>query len=171
MPIKPAIAELLGVAEDADDEAVEAAARALRDKADATPPAATTLESGQISTPAPADLDQLVAAKVAAATAPILASLATATSEVTALKAKNELDARDVLIGGAITAGKIAPADRALWEAQYAAPGGPGIVSAILAGTPNNARVPVTASGHAGGEATGDDDALYSQLFGEKASA
>jgi hypothetical protein len=171
VPIKPAIAELLGVAEDADDEAVEAAARALREKADATPPAATTPESGQTDTPAAADIEQLVAAKVAAATAPILASLATTTSALTALTAKNEIDARDALIASAITDGKIAPADRGLWETQYALPGGPGIVSAILAGTPKNARVPVTATGHAGGEASGDDEALYAQLFGEKASA
>jgi hypothetical protein len=171
VPIKPAIAELLGVAEDADDEAVEAAARALREKADATPPAATTPESGQTTTPAAADIEQLVAAKVAAATAPILASLATTTSALTALTAKNEIDARDALIASAITDGKIAPADRGLWETQYALPGGPGIVSAILAGTPKNARVPVTATGHAGGETSSDDEALYAQLFGEKASA
>jgi hypothetical protein len=119
----------------------------------------------------PADIEQLVAAKVAAATAPILASLATTTSALTALTAKNEIDARDALIASAITAGKIAPADRGLWETQYALPGGPGIVSAILAGTPKNARVPVTATGHAGGETSSDDEALYAQLFGEKASA
>lgn len=166
VPIKPALAELLGVAEDADDEAVEAAARALRDKADAPPPAPpTTQESGTVATPAPADIEQLVAASVAKANAPILAALAAATSEVSALKQKDAQQVRDALIGGAVTAGKITPAQRALYETQYAAPGGPEIVSAILAATPDGMRIPTAPIGHSGAP-TGDDEALYAQLFG-----
>ena len=170
VPLSPAVAEALGVPVDADDEAVLAAI-AQRPPAATEPTAPTTQEGGTVDAPPPADVEQLVTAAVARATAPILATLESTTTELSALKAERVTAARDRVIGDAITAGKIKPADRQAWEADY--DGNPAVITSVLARIAPGTAVPVTAAGRTGGEQTGtaaDDEALYAQLYGaEKA--
>jgi hypothetical protein len=176
VPIKPALAELLGVAEDADDEAVEAAARALRDKADAPPPAApTTQESGQPSTPAPADIQQLVAASVAAAVEPFRTQLTATSAELAGFKAAQADETRKALFDGAVAAGRIRPADRAGWEARYdKGPEAAEVVAEVLASLAAGSAVPTAPLGHAGGEISSlsaEDEALWASVYGAPAGS
>jgi hypothetical protein len=168
VPIKPALAELLGVAEDADDEAVEAAARALRERADAPPPAApTTQESGQPSTPAPADIEQLVAAKVAAAVAPFQTALSAATGELADIKKATAAETKKAFFDGAVAAGRITPADRARYEAQYDQ--APAVITDVISHMAAGSAMPLSPLGHAGGEISSlsaEDEALWASVYG-----
>lgn len=162
VPLSPAIAERLGVPADADDETVLAAV----DKVAAPPvppPAATTEPSGDESEDGqPADVQALVDAAVAKATAPILDRLGVVSEELAAEKAAKAADTKASVITAAVRDGKIKPADRSQWEADYDA--APEVVTAMLGRLAKGTAVPVSASGHAGNPAdtaTPLYDALY----------
>lgn len=173
VPIKPALAELLGVAVDADDEAVESAARALREKADAPPPAvAQTEESGTSTDSAPASTETPdVAQLVAAAVAPFEEALKVTSGELAALKADKVAGIKAQVIGSAITKGKIRPSDRATFEAQYDA--APDAITAVLAALADGTAIQVAASGVPGEPVmSSEEDAEWAKIagyFGEKA--
>lgn len=163
VPLSPAIAERLGVPVDADDETALAAVDKLAAPPAAPPPAATTEPSGDESEDGqPADVQALVNAAVAKATAPILEQLGVVSEELAAEKAAKAADAKASVITAAVRDGKIKPADRAQWEADYDS--APGVVTAMLGRLAKGTAVPVTASGHAGNPtetATPLYDALY----------
>lgn len=164
MPISSALAERLGVPVDADDETVLAAVEAIESKAKTPAPAEPQIQEGGTSDSQSLDLDKLVADRLE----PVLASLSTATSELAELKAERARATRDSVIGNAVTAGKIRPSDRATFEAQYDAPGGAPVVTAILASIAPGTAVPVSAAGHTGGaqnELDAELDALYAALY------
>jgi len=177
LSISSAIAEALGVAADADEETVLAAVESMRQPAP-QPTDPTTGGTGEptvtdpATQPSQADVERLVAAAVdrrlAAAQAPILASLTSATAELAGLKAERVAAEKTAVIAGAVTAGKIRPADRPVWESQYDA--APDVVTAILAATAPGTAVPVSSVGHAedgqaGSEAFSDAD--YAAIFGK----
>lgn len=164
VPISPALAELLGVEPDADEQAVEAAARIMREKADAGPPAPTEQEGGTTTTPASApDIDQLVTAAVKRATEPILAELTTATGQLAEIRTRDAKTTKDGVIASAVTAGKIAPAERKAWEDRYDK--APDVITEILDAKSPGSAVHVAASGHTGGESltSAEDDALIAE--------
>jgi hypothetical protein len=170
VPIKPALAELLGVAEDADDEAVEAAARALRDKADAPQTAAPTTQESGTAPAAPADIQQLVAASVAQAVEPFKTQLTATSAELAGFKAAAAAETKRALFDGAVAAGKIAPAARAGWEARYdKGPEAAEVVTEVLASLAAGSAVPTAPIGHAGGEVnsmSAEDEALWASVYG-----
>lgn len=174
----PAVAAALGLPEDADDDTVLAAVEALRTQAPT--PTDQNEEGGTVNEPAPVqptgqapDVEQLVAAAVQRATEPILASLKTTSQELADIKAEKSKTVKDGVIGDAVKAGKIKPADRASWEARYDK--APDVITEVLAATAPGAAVPVSASGHTGGEVTGGDepfsDAEYARIFGDAEKA
>lgn len=174
VPIPAAVADLLGIPADADDDTARAAVEAL--KAAAVPTATTTppekdddADDGDDADDAPAepaDVRELVNAAVAAALKPVLASLTTTSQELSAIKAERVAATRSSIVGDAVNAGKIRPTDRATFEAQYDA--APDVVTAILAAIAPGTAVPVSALGHAGDSGpTSEDQALYEALFGK----
>jgi hypothetical protein len=175
VPIPTALAERLGVSADADDDAVLSALDAkLATTQSAGPGDEDTDDKSE--TEETGDVEALVAAAVERATKPLLASIASNTTELAVLKAEKVAKAREALIGGAIAAGKIRPADRTKFEAQYDK--APEVVEALLGTIAAGSAVPVTASGYTGGgDGTVDglspeDAALLDALgIGEKARA
>lgn len=172
VPISPAVAAELGLAEDATDEQVLAALRART-----TPtPAATTEEGGTTtSAPAPAptepaapvaDVERLIAASVQSAvdrvTAPLLAQIETLSGQVAASNAEKANDVRTRVITAAVRDGKITPAQRAQWEAHYDKT--PDVTTSILASLKPGTAVPISAAGHVAGEELGEDAALMAAL-------
>lgn len=167
VPLSPAQAELLGVEPDADEAAVEAAIRALREKADAPPPATEHQEGGTTSTPAPAptaDVEALVAAATARIEQKYGSVIAAQSAELASIKAEKAKETKDSIIGAAIASGKIKPAERAAWEKDYDE--APGVVASLLNRIEPGTAVPVNAAGHTGGEVTGLDaeaEALHTE--------
>jgi hypothetical protein len=165
VPIPAALAEALGVAADAPDDAILAAFEATKQPA---PPAASTTpvepDSGEGDKPADddakkttdPDIKALVAASVKKALEPVLASLGEATKTVAEMRADKAQAAKDTLIGGAVTAGKITPADRKTWEARYDK--APDVTTDILGAMARGTAVPVAAAGHTSPlDANGED--------------
>lgn len=172
--ISPALAELLGVDQDADEAAVEAAAKSLRDKADAQPPApqASTQEGGTTDTPAQtADVEQLVSAAVERVTAKYGAVIESLSSKIAASEAEKASAAKEKVIGEAVAAGKIAPADREAWEKDYDE--SPAVVASLLGRIARGTAVPVSAAGVTGAEHSDGmfSDAEYKRLFGHDSKA
>ena len=174
VPISPALAAELGVPEDADDATVLEAIAKLR--APVVEPAEQNQEGGTTDTSAATlapDVEQLVAAAVARATQPILASLTTATTELAGIRAEKVAATKAKVIGDAVAAGKIRPADRPTYEAQYDA--APEVVTSILASIAPGTAVPVSATGYSGGEVTGSGEpfsqAEYDRIFGSAEKA
>lgn len=168
VPLSPALAAALGIGEDADDETALAALDKLR-----TPAGPPSTDPAQ-EPAAPVDVEQLVAAALARelpkATAPILASLQTTSTELAAMKAKEADSVKSAVIASAVQAGKITPADKAKWEANYDE--APAVITNVLASLAPGTAVPVTATGHAGGEISdlsAEDEALWASLYGAPA--
>jgi hypothetical protein len=187
VPISPALAAELGVPEDADDDTVLNAVRQLRSSdgqsgspgesqqtneegGDTGTTAGSTAPATAPATQAPAggdaQLASFIAAEVdrrlAAATAPLMTQLSTATTQLAQIRERDAKTEKDRVIGAAVAAGKISPAGRAAIEAQYDQ--APGVVTAMLDAMAPNSAVNLAAAGHAGGERTGLDSeaqALY----------
>jgi hypothetical protein len=167
----PKMRELLGVADDATDEAVEAALQALSDKATTpaqSPPIlepATAAQGDQqpspASQPVAGDVEQLVAA----ALAPVLAQVTSLSDQLAARNAAEAATRRETVLASAVTDGKITPAAVDEWIEQYDA--APAVVTKILAAMAPGTAMTVAASGHTGAGSPTDDDAFYKQLFGD----
>lgn len=139
--------EQLGLAEDADEEAIMAA---LGERLTAPPDApAPELPDGVVTI----DATQLEALQVAA-------------RRGDEARARQEADDRMALVTAAIADGRIAPARRDHWLAQLAAdPGAKDVLASLAPGL-----IPVGSPvGHSGGASEGDD-ALYTVLFGKESS-
>lgn len=184
------VRERLGLAEDVDDEAVMAALDSRlssgqtqaagtgttpdpdadgedddsSDDSGSTTTTTTTTQAsaGEFLTRAQAE------AMVAAAVKPLSSTLAATSRELADRKEAERVSHRDALIGGAVKAGKITPADREKWQGMFdASPEGAKAVEAVFASLAKGTAVPVTAAGRAAPEATGDmDDRDYDALFG-----
>jgi hypothetical protein len=159
VPISPALAAELGVPEDADDATVLEAIATIRATA-TTEPAATlqNQEGGTTDTsPAPtADVEALVAAATARIEQKYGSVIASQSAELATIKAEKAKETKDGIIGAAIAAGKIKPADRAAWEKDY--DDAPGVVASLLGRIEPGTAIPLTAAGHNGGEVDGLDD-------------
>ncbi len=135
----------LGLTDDADDAAVVAALEALKTKAD-TP-----------SEPSP---EQVAAS--AAARDEMKAEITRLSTELASIKASSAADAKKAFFDQVVTEGRIAPADRAGWEARFDR--APDVIREVLASIAPNTAVPVQAAGYTG---TGDEsnvDDEYEQL-------
>jgi phage I-like protein len=158
VPISPALAAELGVPEDADDATVLEAVNKLRTPTPA-PPAPKT-EEGETTTDTPADVEALVTARVnaaiTAAVAPVIARLGEATDQLAEIRKRDTDSEKSRVITAALRAGKITPAQRASWEADYDQ--APAIVTAALDRIAPNSAVHVTAAGRTGSEVESLDD-------------
>lgn len=121
--------------------------------------------------PPQSDLDGLAAAQQVAAAASNAAQFATdqltqVTAELAELRAQRAADSKRDLFDRVIASGRIRPADRARWEADYDQ--APEVVARILDAITPGTAVPVAAAGHTGGavDTAPTDDALYNELFG-----
>jgi hypothetical protein len=190
LDITPKLREALGIDENADEAAALAAIEGLKTPAEtSTPttqepapvepvaiPAAENVPSGGTTVPARESIaasavEALVAAKVAAALAPIQASHAVYESKIADLSGwKAERLAQEVVttktsvINAAAQQGKFAPAERATWEAEYDK--APDTVTRILASMKPGTAVPVTASGYAGDgtETASEVDSIFADM-------
>ncbi len=179
-----AVRDALGLGADVDDKAV-LSALAEKTKAPTTPadttPATPAADSGKpadapATSPAesvqtPEGLEALVAARVAAANAPVLAQLKTVSEELAARKAAEQVTRRETILASALQSGKITPAARDKWAAQYDA--APSVVENLLDAIAPGTAMPVMASGHVGAEPTNTDadSALYTSLYGSPKEA
>jgi hypothetical protein len=154
--ITPKMRELLGVADDATDEAVEAALQALSEKAATPAQAPPTLDPAlpvpgdqQQSPPdQPAALDALVAEKVAAALAPRDEIIRDLSGQLATRNARDAADTRSQVIKAALDDGKITPAQLETWEARYDK--APDVTTEILASLAAGSAMPVRAAGSTG---------------------
>lgn len=174
-PVSPETAaqvrERLGLAADADDAAVLAAIDSARagqadppkdgtPAADATAPVSTPTVPLVTEAPTGAEGAERT---VTAALGKQVAELSTQLAEIRAERARTQ---RDAVIGDAVKAGKIRPADRTVWEAQYdASPEGAKAVGAVFAALAPGTAVPVDTIGTTGAEGADDVDAEYKALY------
>ncbi|WP_433460705.1 phage protease [Micromonospora sp. CA-248212] len=143
----------LGLADDADDNAVLAALVELKSKADQQPSAEQVAASAAARDEMKTEIERL-------------------SGELAKIHASAAADAKTALFDAAVRAGKLKPAERDGWEARYDR--APEVITEILASIAPNTAVPVAASGYTGDtEAQGVDpfDADYAHFFGEKAGA
>lgn len=176
------VRERLGLPPDADDAAVTAA---LDQRLAAGQPAPTPPET---PTPAPApepvtasgqraDLERLVAERVAAAVAPFRERLEVTSQELANRKEAERIQNRDTLLASAVAAGKIPPAERQKWLDLYdKGPESAAAVEQVFASLAKGTAVPVTvtAGAHTGGEepsGTNFTDTEYERLFPDEAKA
>ncbi len=167
-PQAPSLRERLGLAADASDEAVLTAIdelKAAKPVETPTPPAPVVPEAEVPVVPdtVPADLQTLVAAAVKAETTPLLEQVKNLSTELAARKADERVTRRETILAAALDAGKITPAQRDQFAAQYDA--APTVVESLLDVIAPGTAMPVKASGSVGSETTGSDD-LYSMLYG-----
>lgn len=153
----------LGLDENADEKAALAAIDALITKADQQPNPEQVAAAAEKRTELEKEV-QVLAAQVQSVTAQLAATKA---AEAATVKAS--------VLDAAVQAGKIAPADREQWAADYDA--APAAITRVLATIAAGTAVPVSAAGYTGTTETGSagafDDAEYNAVFGvtEKAGA
>lgn len=151
------LAELFGVAADADDETILAAARERLDAAaevtEPVEPVEPTIE--QAAAIAAKSGLTLVNSETLAA----LQEQARAGAEARALQVRQ---AHELIVDSAIGEGRIAPSSREHWMTQLAAD--PEGIKNVIASLP--AVIPVAEVGHSISNEADDEDALYSKLFG-----
>lgn len=141
----------LGLAEDADLEAITTAAADFKAKAEAEQP---TDNTGEQPTP---DADAGSAPAVDETPLPVAAAglpdeakqqIADLSSQLAAIQAERRANVKASLFDSAVKAGKIAPAERESWETRYDK--APEIVTEIVESISAGAAVPVAASGYTG---------------------
>src|SRR4051812_45213416 len=118
------VREQLGLASDADEDAIAAALAALKTKAEtpAEPPAPPAVEepAEPVAVAASAaDIERIVAARVEAAVKPFEVKLEQTTTELANRREAERGTARDTLLASAVKAGKIAPAEVEGLRADY----------------------------------------------------
>jgi len=180
--------ERLGLPADADDDAVLTAFDASRQPAgqqeqSSTPegetPTPTTHPSGsETASPSNADpaapaadnIEARIAAAVDRQMAPVLERLGAVSTELAARKADEAATTKKRVIEAALADGKIAPAARAQWEADYDE--APAVTTRILSSLAPGTAFPVRASGHAGvpddSSEIAEADRLNAEMFGEE---
>lgn len=166
------IREALGLGEDVTAEQIE---QAVLDRLQAPPaepqtspagtaPATTTdpgqaAPEGQQAAPQPQQ-GQPVAAS---GTDPALDQIARLSAEVAEMRAQSYREQRNRVIDAALGAGKIKPAERVQWEADYDT--NPTLATSILARLAPGTAVPVAAKGRVGDDKVPDEDAdLWAQV-------
>jgi 2'-5' RNA ligase len=138
----------LGLPDDADDAAIEAALDALKVRAE-TP------------TPDPEAVAASAAAKAAADE--YKAELDRVNAKLNEITVAASADAKRLRFEGYLATGRIAPTERAAWEARYDK--APDVIADILDSRPESFAVPVAASGHAGTGEERFDDAEFAGFF------
>jgi hypothetical protein len=168
--VTPKMRELLGLPDDASPEAVEAAMQALHDRAKAPANAGpedeqTDDDSGDDAPDGDTAGGDAVPTAVAAAFAQRDKVIASLSKQLADRNAREAADKRSQVIKAALDDGKITPAERPAWEADYDS--APDVTAKILARMAPGTAMPVQAAGHAGHGSDSDDDAFYKSLFGE----
>ncbi len=166
MPDLASLRKELGLSDDtSDDDVINAAAQRLSQQPTtepaapaSTPPASVAPPAQPVAPPAPEH-----ATDVAAALRPYTDQLSVVSAELAAMKEEKRIAARQSLIGDAVKAGKITPAQREMWESQFDQ--APDVATQILASLAPGSAVPVSAAGRTGAADTGDaDDSEYADL-------
>lgn len=154
MPLSADVRQRLGLADDADSDAVNAAVAAALDKADA---AVSESEKVAASAAATTELEQQVSL--------LTGQVEAMSTELAAAKAEKAATVKASVLNDALRQGKIAPAEREQWETDYDA--APTAVTRVLASIAPGTRVPVEAAGHSADPegAEGDDDREFARLY------
>lgn len=135
----------LGLADDANPDAILAAVDALKTKADA-----------------PTPNTKQVAAAAEAARGEMRTEIQRLSGELATIKAAAAADVKKALFDSAVQTGRLKPADRQGWEDRYDK--APDVIADILASIAPNTEVPVAASGYTGqADPVGDLDAEWEQ--------
>jgi hypothetical protein len=168
------IREALGLGEDVTAEEIE---QAVLDKLQAPPaetqpqtsqagqPPATTTDTGQAAPQGQQAAPQPQQGQPVAASGadPALDQIARLSAEVAEMRAQSYREQRTRVIEAALGAGKIKPAERGQWEADYDT--NPTLATSILARLAPGTAVPVAAKGRTGDDAVPDEDAaLWEQV-------
>ena len=95
------------------------------------------------------------------------AELQTQAAEAAAMRAQQDSDRRDALVGAAVTDGRVAPVNRAIWRARLDE--NEAGTAALLATLPTNSALPVVEIGYTGAEDESSEDVVYNKLFGKEA--
>jgi hypothetical protein len=137
-----------------------------------------TGQGGQVTAAA---LERLIADRVAAATAPLAASLAETSQELARRNERERLERRDQLLASAVARGAITPASledhdgRPGWRSQYdASPAGAAAVEQVMASLADNTAVatgPLDAPSPPEPSGSGFTDAEYLALFPDEKRA
>lgn len=154
----------LGLADDADMDAIAAAVDELKSKADEK--AEPTPEMVAASAAATKKAEEAEAEKdeLRKEVTVLASQVKTMSDELASSRAEKFATVKASVLDTALKEGKFKPADRAQWEADYDE--APGAITRVLASIAPGTAVPVTASGTIGApEPTGDNiDAEYKAL-------
>jgi hypothetical protein len=168
MPLSTEVRQRLGLADDADSDAVNAAIlAALEPKpAEPAPEPAPGEPQPDPTEPEPAPEPQAVAA---ALPPEAQAELARMSKELADIRAEKAATVKRNLFDAAVKAGKMRPADRADWEKRYDQ--APDVITEIVNAMADGSAVPVQASGYTGEAEPGTDadaeyDAITSRIDG-----
>ncbi|GAB7053117.1 phage protease [Catenuloplanes indicus] len=142
----------LGLADDADEQAMLTALDALKSKADSPQPTPEMVAASAAAT------DK--AEKAEAANQVMKEELAKVRDELNTIKASAAQTVKASFFDGLLATGRLKPADRATWEDRYDRDSE--MVTDILGGRGEGSEVPVMASGHTG-PAEPDADTLDSE--------
>ena len=170
----------LGLPDDADDDAVLAAAVDRLKEPTPAPEGGTTrapasTQSGSEPNPElTPDVDARIAEAVAAALKPVMETVSAVTTELAESKKVAASAHKADVIGAAVKAGKITPAQRKDFEAQWDA--APQVVETILASIAPGTAFPVRAAGNVGDPVLADEDeqvlaSIWPETYGTKAGA
>lgn len=172
MGVTPRMRELLGLGDDVTDEQAEAALaeRLAAVPSNRGPEDQGTGDSGSTEptpTPVPADLEQIIEQRVAAALRPMQDTIGSLSGQLAERNRRDQVAEQNRVITAALERGKIAPADREAWERRYTE--APAVTTDILASLADGTAVPVGPLGSAGHQveasASAADDAIYARVF------
>lgn len=138
----------LGLADDADETAALAAIDALKAQAEKTPEPTPEMVAASAAATEKADRAQ-------AAADLMKEELTRVSGELAEIKASAAATVKASFFGGLVTAGKLKPADREVWEQRYDRD--PQMVTEILGARADGSEVPVMASGTIGKPEPEDD--------------
>ncbi|HLL69008.1 MAG TPA: head maturation protease, ClpP-related [Micromonosporaceae bacterium] len=162
------IARGLGLPDDAGKDAILAAV-AERTPVEPSPSEPTPApEPTPVPVPAPQPTEPVRSEPIAAALPPeAAAEMKRMSAELAQIREEKRVSAKAALFDSVVNSGKIAPAERAAWEARYDK--APDVVADILNAKSAGEAVPVGPSGVAGSVSDSystSDDALYAAVFG-----
>jgi hypothetical protein len=153
----------LGLADDADEVAALAAIDELKAKAERTPEPTPEMVAASAAAVEKAEQSEQEKSELRKEVTVLASQVKTMSDELAATKAEKFATVKASVIGDAVKAGKIKPAEREQWEVDYDE--APNAITRVLASIAAGTAVPVAASGSIGDpEPTLDNDAEWAAM-------
>jgi len=160
------VRQWLGLADDADDDAIVAAVKTRQAEHEALTAKVTDLEAAKAAAEAKAAEQEQASAALTEKVAQLDELVKDQGTELAQIRADKAAATKAAVLDDAQAAGKVAPADREKWAARYDK--SPEVTTEVLASIPAGSAVPVQPVGHTGpAEPDGDSDADWDRFAAE----